>query len=259
MIEMLETEAGVLAATFSGKLSRQDIETFTRLIEQSLGARDKTHIFAEVVDFNGLELEGFADWSPRGAAMLKRLDRFGRVAVVSDQPWIRWATKVESAILPGISYETFERSERDQALAWVEGKRPLPHGPAVSIIETDRDDVLGFEIDGKLTAAEVEALSKHFNAALAAGRPLRLLGRVKRIGGAELRAFFDRGYFTMKRGMLERLERYAIVGGPGWLRASVGFLDPLMKAEIRHFEGDEEARAWEWLGAKPERQRPIIA
>lgn len=259
MIEMIEAAEGVLAARLSGKLRRDDIEAFTALLETSLEEREKTHVFAEVAAFEGFEIDGFSHWAPKGAAMLKRLDRFGRVAVVSDQPWVRWATKVESAILPGISYETFEPSERDQALAWVNGERPLPHAPAVSIIETDRSDVLGFEIDGKLSGAEVEALSRHFNAVLAEERPLRLLGRVKRVSGAELRAFFDRGYFKMKRGMLERLERYAVVGGPAWLRTSVGLLDPLLKVDIRHFEADEEALAWEWLGAKPVRQMPIIA
>ena len=44
----------------------------------------------------------------------------------------------------------------------------------------------------------------------------------------------------MKRGFLERMERYALVGEPGWLRTTLNTLAPLFKAEIRHFGEDEE-------------------
>lgn len=49
-------------------------------------------------------------------------DVFGRVAVVADQAWVRIGTRLESALLPSISYHTYMPEERDQALAWVEGR-----------------------------------------------------------------------------------------------------------------------------------------
>ena len=56
--------------------------------------------------------------------MLGKLNRFGRVAVVADQAWIRAMTRIESAILPFISYRVFEPAQRDEALAWAKGERP---------------------------------------------------------------------------------------------------------------------------------------
>ena len=50
-----------------------------------------------------------------------KLTRFGRVAVVADQTWVRIGTRVESAVLPFISYKTFEPAQREEALAWVKG------------------------------------------------------------------------------------------------------------------------------------------
>jgi hypothetical protein len=43
------------------------------------------------------------------------------VAVVADQTWVRIGTRVESAVLPFISYKTFEPAQREEALAWVKG------------------------------------------------------------------------------------------------------------------------------------------
>ena len=45
----------------------------------------------------------------------------GRVAVVADQAWIRAATRIESVILPFISYRTFTPDQRQEAFAWVAG------------------------------------------------------------------------------------------------------------------------------------------
>jgi hypothetical protein len=131
MIEMLKSKADVIAVKVGGKLDQPEMETLTNLVEKSLAEHEKTHVFVEVQGFSGLELTAIADYAPSVGAMLGKLKRFGRIAVVSDQRWIRWATQVESALLPGISYETFEPSERDRALAWVEGGQGSPRGPSV--------------------------------------------------------------------------------------------------------------------------------
>ena len=50
-----------------------------------------------------------------------KLRHFGRVAVVADQAWMRWGTRIESALLPGITYRTFKPEHRAEALTWVTG------------------------------------------------------------------------------------------------------------------------------------------
>jgi len=259
MLEVLSATDHVIALKITGKLGAEELETVTGLVEASLAATETTHIFIEVSDFSGFDPFALPAYFPRAFAMLGKLNRFGRIAVVSDLRWIRWATRLESALLPHIRYETFTEDERDQALAWVEGRRELPHGASIRIIETDKPDVLGFALDGKISAAEAEAIAEHFNNSLERGRPLRLLGRVGQIEGAELGALFGHKYLEMKIGMLERVERYAVVGGPIWLCAWVAALDPILKMDLRHFPADEEARAWAWLGARPQSENPLVA
>jgi hypothetical protein len=191
--------------------------------------------------------------------MLGQLDRFGRVAIVSDLRWVRWAAKLESALLPRISYETFEAAERARALAWVEGKLNPLHDRAVRIIETDKPDVLGYEINGRVSAADAEAVADYFNEALSRDRPLRLLGRIRKIDGAELGPLLGHKFMEMKIGMLKRVERYAVVGGPVWLCAWIQALDPLVPVELRHFAADREGEAWAWLGAQPKGEQARAA
>ena len=259
MMEVLKSADDVIAIRISGKLADTELADLVQRIESSLEAHEKTHMFMEVEGFSGFDPEGFARALPSGMAMLGKLGRFGRIAVVADQRWIRAWTRIESALLPGISYEIYSSDERDEALAWVEGRREQPHRPALKIIETDKPDVLGFEIDGKLTAEEVHSAALYFDEAMNQDRPIRLFGRIRRIGGADPSAVFDGRYLQMKLKALTRVERYALVGGPAWLRAWVAALDPIVKAELRHFGADEEALAWAWLGAEPKSERDVAA
>ena len=259
MLEFLESADDVIAIKIGGKLTRAELEETTRRVEQSLQENETTHIFVEIDDYSGFELDALREYLPRAIRMLSKLGRFGRVAVVADQRWVRWATRLESALLPHITYETFTSDQRVQALDWVEGRRERPRSPAIRIIETDVPNVIGFELDGKIAADELEAAAAYFNEAMDQEAPLRLLGRVKRLEGLEPGGLLNSDYFRMKMRALERVERYALVGGPAWLRGWVTLVGPLVKMEVRHFAPEEEDLAWSWLGARPKAERALAA
>ncbi len=258
MLEFLPAADSVVAVRIAGRLEARDLGAVLDRLEASLSARERTHFYVEVEALSGVEMDGMGGYMVRATGLLGRLERFGRIAVVADQSWIRWAARIESALLPKVSYETFTLAERDRALAWVEGKAERPHRPALKIIDRDRPDVLGFEIDGKVSAEEVEALVRAFQPALDRGEPLRVVGRVRDIGGVEMSAFANRGYFEMKSRLLRHVERYAVVGGPDWLTSWVSMLDPLFRVDMRHFQANEEAQAWSWVGASPTGERHVL-
>lgn len=258
MIEYLPSREDVIAVRCGGKLRRTELETYMDRLEAALEAREKTHLYAEVVDFDGLEMDGLGNLMKRSAVWFRNLDKVGRVAIVADQSWIRWAANLESALLPHVSYETFESDERERAWAWVQGETELPHGAALKIVETDRPDVLGFEIDGRLDKAELDRISDHFLEAIEGKERVSMFGRVRRLGGIQPSGVLTGDFFAMKRSFLERMDRYAVVGGPPWLRTTLNSLAPLFKVEIRHFEPDEEAEAWSWLGARPVGERSLF-
>ena len=80
---------------------------------------------------------------------------------------------------------------------------------------------------------------------------IRLLGRINHFG-FNPSIFFQSGLMSMKLAAMKKVERYAIVGAPGWIAkaaSAVGHLFPDM--EIKTFTNDHEAEAWDWLDAKP--------
>jgi len=259
MFEYLAAGDDVIAMRSTGRMTRDDVDGFMDRLDASLAAREKTHLFAEVVDFSGLDPELIGETLKRTPSWFSNLRKMGRIAIVADQDWIRWLAKAESMVLPHVSYETFKPHERDRALAWVKGEIASPHAPAIKLIETDRPDVLGFELNGHVGKDELDAVSAHFLKALEGKDNVSVFGRVRDLGGFQVGGLISTQYFEMKRGFLSRLDRYAVVGGPGWLKTLLATLSPMLKGELRHFDADDEAAAWEWLGASPVAERNLVS
>ncbi len=121
MLEFLESAANVIAIRVGGRIESADLDSILDRLEPMLERPDKVHVFVEARTITGIAVDGLAAYTMRAMPLLGRLNKFGRVAIVADQAWVRWGAKLESAILPFISYRTFTPDERDEAYAWVNG------------------------------------------------------------------------------------------------------------------------------------------
>lgn len=88
-------------------------------LEPALQRHAQVHVFVETRAMDGIEVSGLRAHVARAMPMLGRLRRFGRVAVVADQAWVRAMTRLESALLPFVGYRVFPPGQRQQALDWV--------------------------------------------------------------------------------------------------------------------------------------------
>ena len=122
MMEMIDTVANAIALRISGKITGTDLDSIMDRLDELMAKHDKVHVFVETQGIEGIEISGLPNYMKRAMPLFGKLDCFGRVAVVADQAWVRFGTRLESAVLPSISYRTYMPEERDEALAWVEGK-----------------------------------------------------------------------------------------------------------------------------------------
>lgn len=121
MLEELDSVDNVLAIRVSHKITGADLDKIMDRLDAIMARHDKIHVFVETHAIDGLELTSLPGYMGRALPLLGKLDRFGRVAVVADQAWIRAGTRLESAMLPNIKYRVYEPDERAEALAWVTG------------------------------------------------------------------------------------------------------------------------------------------
>ena len=119
MLEFIPSPEDVIALKISGSIKGTDLDPIMDRLDAVMAAHDQVHVFVETQGIQGLELASLPHYFTRAFPLFGKLGRFGRVAVVADQAWIRVGTRIESAMLPFISYRTFEPGERDEALAWV--------------------------------------------------------------------------------------------------------------------------------------------
>lgn len=257
MLKFLETKESVVACEVVGGLRSDDIADLTARLEHSLSANVKTNLFLQIADLQDVDWSAIAAATPRGLRLLRDLKRFGRIAVVSDDKWIRAWTRTESALLPFVHYELFHQKERDRALSWVQSLQGEPHAPAVALLETGNPLVVAYEMDGTVTPDEMNRVMAKLRPRLERELgPLNILGRFGEIDISNPASFLQSRYFSFKKDVLERVERYAIVGGPRWFELMVRAMAPLLPFELRHFSNEEESEAWAWVGASPHRSVP---
>jgi hypothetical protein len=122
MLKFLKSPDDVLAVTYTGHITSKDLDAAVDKLETMLAKPGKIHFFIEMRKLDGIELSAMPRHISRSLPLFGKLDRFGRVAVVADQAWMRVLTRLESAMVPHVHYRVYEPSEREEALNWARGK-----------------------------------------------------------------------------------------------------------------------------------------
>jgi hypothetical protein len=118
MLEILpETDDKTLVVKAEQKLTHQDYqEVFIPQLNQRLAHTGKIRVLCYLAnEFKGWELG--AAWDDAVFGINHRHD-FEKIAVVGDEQWIKWATKIGSFFLDG-QVATFTSKEFREALIWV--------------------------------------------------------------------------------------------------------------------------------------------
>ncbi|MBJ7439597.1 MAG: STAS/SEC14 domain-containing protein [Sphingopyxis sp.] len=124
MMEWLDSADDVIALKMANKIAGSDLETIMDRLDKAMAHHDKVHVFVETQSIDGIQISGLGSYVSRAIPLFGKLGRFGRVAVVADQAWLRTGTRIESALLPLINYRTYKPEQRGEAFAWVTSAGP---------------------------------------------------------------------------------------------------------------------------------------
>ncbi|MDH7452777.1 STAS/SEC14 domain-containing protein [Luteimonas composti] len=120
MHDFLPTADDVIALVVRDEVASTDLEAIMDRLEARLQRHGQVHVYVETRAIDGIALAGLGAHVARAMPLLGQLKKFGRVAVVADQAWVRVGSRLESALLPFVSYRVFEPAQREDALAWVQ-------------------------------------------------------------------------------------------------------------------------------------------
>lgn len=123
--------------------------------------------------------------------------------------------------------------------------------PAIRRIETSRDDLFAIDVVGHVSSADAENLFGLLEAAYALHPRVDVLVRLIDHDGVD---WADISAETLKQGEAnakQHIARCASIGEPNWIPDVQGWFTASLPIELRHFKAEDEAAAWQWVGATP--------
>jgi len=255
MIEILESPKHLIAGKISGKLTASDIEKAYAAVREALKENERVSFFAEITDDLGFTAEGLIKDLTEGVKNLGTLSKFYRVAVVTDKGWLGALARVEGLVFSSIDVRVFEPAERDKAFAWSSEKpAPLPKpeepGTSIHFLQTTNPNVFAYEINGRVRSKDVKAVVNQIKPYLEKEGKVNVLAKLSDFNGFDLFAMIEDDLVRTKFKSLSKVDKYAVIGPKPWMRNLLELFYPLTSVKLRVFDKDEEAAAWEWVGAQ---------
>lgn len=254
MIEILKSQKHLVAFKLSGELTAEDVERSTNALIDALKDQERVSIFAEIEGPFSLTLEGL--WKD----LVNSVNNFGirkkifRLAVVSSSEFYSLLLRIEGFVFSSIEMRVFTPDGRDEAFAWASKEpEPLPKAEpakrAIHFLQTTNEKVFAYDVDGRVTETDIKEAVSELKALFDRTEKANVIARIKKFGGFDLSALLRDDLFRVKIQSLSKVERYAVVGAPTWMRNLLELLDPALKMKIQVFEPEQEQEAWDWVGA----------
>lgn len=255
MIEILESPKHLVAMKLSGSLTADDITKAYKATEDALKDNERISFFAEVEDSMSLTFEGLVKDLFEGICNIGKLSRYYRAAVVTNKGWLGALARVEGLVFSSVDVRVFNRGDRDKAFAWaseVPEPLPTPEDPPQSIhfLQTTNENVFAYQVEGRLRSKDVRAAVEAFKPYLERESKVNVLGKLNGFSGFDLLALFEDDYIKLNFKSMSKVDKYALIGAPGWMRNFLELVAPLTSITIRAFDPSEEDAAWEWVGAR---------
>ncbi len=104
---------------FGGKLNSDDMKAaLDTLADKSREIRNGKMLY-RIGDFDLPTLGAIGVEISRLPELFKLIGRFDKVAVIADQSWVRAASEIEGALIPGLEIKAFEAGKETDAEAWL--------------------------------------------------------------------------------------------------------------------------------------------
>ena len=108
----------MVAFEIDGTVTAPDLDDLYAAVEEAMDGTGPVHVYGEIHGIGGLTLDAVGANVKRGIALLPRIGRVDRYAVVTDARWIATLAEIEGALIPGLDVQTWPTAERADALAW---------------------------------------------------------------------------------------------------------------------------------------------
>ncbi|MCL3882557.1 STAS/SEC14 domain-containing protein [Marivita sp. GX14005] len=251
MLTVQKLKPQVFEVTLQGIVTKDDIDTMKRELTPVLESEGPIGLVIRAEDWADATADAIAEDMKFEFGQLPQWAKIAKLAMVTDLQAFSALLKWIDPVLPMIDMRSFASTEIEAARAFASdlpGTSPDASGRGIRLLADGSDGVVAFEVDGRITKSDVDAVFAPLQGVLQSDRKVNLLAVFRNWDGFDPALFMDSGLMSNKFGMIGHMERYAIVGAPGWMRSLVQTMAPMMPFEMRFFDAESEAEAHTWVG-----------
>lgn len=118
-------------------------------------------------------------------------------------------------------------------------------------IKTDNPITLALAIKGSLNDADIENLYGLMEAKATLHEKFNIIIIFYGTDEIEWSALFKPDALSMNKELHDKVDRYAVVGGPSYMSFTTKFLSPFLAPNFRWFAADDVNAAWDFVKSKP--------
>jgi len=128
MLSFTPLSPRAIAIVAEGHFTAADVAPALARLETILDTTPQLDILADVRGSPSVALSAVVEELRHLPLVIRLIRAIDRVAIVADAEWVRTASRIESALIPGLHYEVYERKDEAHARAWLlrETDRPRP-------------------------------------------------------------------------------------------------------------------------------------
>ena len=119
MLKVEKISDNRLDLELSGKLDSESMATALDEMTNKAEGIENGLMMYEIVDFNLPSLGAIGVEFSRFPSLFGLIKKFDRCAVLTDKNWLKKASVIEGALVPGLEIKAFDRDERKAAEAWL--------------------------------------------------------------------------------------------------------------------------------------------
>ncbi len=252
MLKVRELKPNVFELTLSGVVKKADIETMERDLTPVLKGDGPLGLVIRAEGLKDLTANALAEDAKFEFGMMTQWAKIAKMALVTDMQAFGAVMKWIDPILPMIDMKSFGSTDVAAAEAFASdlpAKATSATGGGVTLLSDGKDGLIAYEVDGKITSADVEKVLAPMEAHMKGDDKVDLLVRFKDWEGFDPAILTNGSVMGGKIGAITHLRRYAVVGAPGWMKAMVGAASALMPFEMKMFDLADDDAAWTWVRA----------
>jgi hypothetical protein len=120
MFQVMRNGENRIDVDFAGKLDSNDMRVALDELSQKSEGIEHGRVLYRVGDFALPTLGAIAVELSRIPQLFRFVRRFDRMAVVAGKEWVRTASEVEGALIPGLQIKAFDLGQEAEAEAWLQ-------------------------------------------------------------------------------------------------------------------------------------------